>query len=62
MQDWVKDLMEEWNKEWDKEVVQEWLREPKVLPGQKPDNSGENYIHNNYVDSRCGIKQQNSDY
>ena len=28
MQDWVKDLMEEWNKEWDKEVVEEWLREP----------------------------------
>ena len=55
MQDWVKDLMEEWNKEWDKEVVEEWLREPKVLPGQQLDNSGKNYIHN-YVDSRCGVK------
>ena len=51
MQDWVKGLM----KEWDKEVVEEWLRKPKVLPGQKPDNSGENYIHT-YVDSRFGIK------
>ena len=44
MQDWVKDLMEEWNKEWDKEVVEEWLREPKGLPGQQLDNSGRNYI------------------
>ena len=42
MQDWVKDMMEEWNKEWDKEVVEEWLREPKVVPGQGLDNTGEN--------------------
>ena len=33
MQDWVKDLMEEWNKDWDKEVLEEWLRESKALPG-----------------------------
>ena len=41
MQDWVKDMMEEWNKEWDKEMVEERLREPKVLPGQGLDNIGE---------------------
>ena len=33
MQDWVKELMEEWNKDWDKEVLEEWLRESKALPG-----------------------------
>ena len=43
MQDWVKDMMEEWNKERDKEVVEEWLREPKVLPGQGFNNICENY-------------------
>ena len=40
MQDWVKDMMEEWNKEWDKEVMEEWSREPKVLLGQGFDNIG----------------------
>lgn len=43
MQDWFKDMMEEWNKECDKEVMEEWLREPEVLPGQGHDNTGENY-------------------
>lgn len=41
VQDWLKDLMEEWNKDWDKELLQEFLKEPKVLPPQSPDNIGE---------------------
>ena len=38
MQDWVKDLKEEWNKE----VVGEWLGIPNLLPGQELDSTGEN--------------------
>ena len=41
MQEWLKDLMEEWNKDWNKEILQEWLKEPKVLPGRPLDNIGE---------------------
>ena len=41
MQDWIKDLMEEWNKSWDKEVLEEFLRDPKILTVQSPDNFGE---------------------
>ena len=37
MQEWVKDMMEEWNKDYDKQVLEELLSEPKALPGQPPD-------------------------